>query len=154
VAPGRPKVRTSSPQKRGAVAKAALLAAFAQTGNVAASCRAAGVSRRTHYDWLAADAAYAEAFADAQDDAADALESEAWRRGTEGVTEPLMYQGAEVGTVQRYSDTLLIFLLKGLRPEKYRERFDHRAEVTVRDDPQADAEIARVVAERQLVAEA
>jgi hypothetical protein len=24
-----------------------------------------------------------------------------------------------------YSDTLLIFLLKGIRPEKYRERFEH-----------------------------
>ena len=27
--------------------------------------------------------------------------------------------------LQEYSDTLLIFLLKGLRPEKYRERFEH-----------------------------
>jgi hypothetical protein len=30
-----------------------------------------------------------------------------------------------VGFIQEYSDTLLIFLLKGLRPEKYRERFEH-----------------------------
>jgi len=26
--------------------------------------------------------------------------------------------------VREYSDTLLIFLLKGLRPAKYRERYD------------------------------
>ena len=28
------------------------------------------------------------------------------------------------GTVRRYSDVLLIFLLKGLRPEQYRERYE------------------------------
>jgi hypothetical protein len=29
-----------------------------------------------------------------------------------------------VGVIREYSDTLLIFLLKGLRPAKYRERYD------------------------------
>lgn len=28
------------------------------------------------------------------------------------------------GTVKRYRDLLLIFLLKGVRPEKYRERYE------------------------------
>jgi hypothetical protein len=50
------------------------------------------------------------------------------------------------------SDTLLIFLLKGHRPEKYRERYDlkHAATVTVeeRGDPfelLRDPEVARVL---------
>jgi hypothetical protein len=30
----------------------------------------------------------------------------------------------EPGLVREYSDTLLIFLLNGLRPAKYRERYD------------------------------
>ena len=35
------------------------------------------------------------------------------------------YQGSQVGTVRRYSDTLLIFLLKGRRPEKFKDRVAH-----------------------------
>ena len=34
------------------------------------------------------------------------------------------YKGQAGGTVRRYSDTLLIFLLKGLKPEVYRERLE------------------------------
>jgi hypothetical protein len=32
--------------------------------------------------------------------------------------------GRQVGSIREYSDMLLIFLLKGLRPAKYRERYD------------------------------
>ena len=51
------------------------------------------------------------------------LEDEAIRRAKDGVREKPVYQGGKlVGHVQEYSDTLLIFLLKGARPEKYRDR--------------------------------
>ena len=41
----------------------------------------------------------------------------------EGVEEPTgWYKGEPGGFIRRYSDTLLIFLLKGLKPEVYRER--------------------------------
>jgi hypothetical protein len=39
----------------------------------------------------------------------------------EGVEEPIVYQGEITNTVRRYSDTLLIFLLKARRPEKFRD---------------------------------
>lgn len=42
-----------------------------------------------------------------------------------GVDEPVYYQGRSVGRVKRYSDVLLIFLLKGIRPDVYRERYEH-----------------------------
>lgn len=102
--------------------KRALLAAFAEGGTILHACRAVGVGRRTHYGWMASDPAYAEAFADAREQAADALEAEARRRAVEGVEEPVYQGGKQVGTIRRYSDTLLIFLLKGARPEKYRDR--------------------------------
>ncbi len=35
------------------------------------------------------------------------------------------YRGEPGGMVTRYSDTLMIFLLKSLRPEVYSERFRH-----------------------------
>jgi hypothetical protein len=65
---------------------------------------------------------YKKAFEDAAEEAADLLETEARRRALEGVEEPVFYQGQQCGTVHKYSDTLLIFLLKGCRPEKYVER--------------------------------
>ena len=43
----------------------------------------------------------------------DALEAEARRRAVEGVRKPVFYQGVICGWVGEYSDTLLIFLLKG-----------------------------------------
>ncbi len=55
---------------------------------------------------------------------ADVLEQEARRRAVEGVSEPVYYMGAEVGSVQKYSDTLMCLLLKGHKPQKYRERTD------------------------------
>lgn len=119
--PARPHTVEAQAQDT-ANAKVVFLDAYRQTGNVTAACEHAGVGRRTTYDWLASDADYAEQFDDAHDEAADRLEGEARRRATRGVEEPVYYQGAEVGTIRRYSDTLLIFLIKGARPEKYRDR--------------------------------
>jgi len=41
------------------------------------------------------------------------------RRARDGVEEPIFHQGKNVGTVRKYSDTLLIFLLKSHKPERY-----------------------------------
>jgi hypothetical protein len=106
-----------------AALQAAFLAAIRTTGNVSQAAAAAGIGRRTHYGWIN-DPEYATAFDDAMEEASDVLEAEAWRRAKDGVDEPVFYQGIECGAVRKYSDTLLIFLLKGARPEKYRERVD------------------------------
>jgi hypothetical protein len=59
--------------------------------------------------------------------AAEALEAEAIRRGFEGVEEPVgWYKGQPGGYITRYSDTLLIFLLKGALPNKYKDRMEFR----------------------------
>lgn len=99
-----------------------MLAALAKTGNVTQAARAAKVGRATHYEWLAEDPEYASAAAGAMEEAADLLEAEAQRRAVTGVLEPVFHQGKKVATVRKYSDTLLIFLLKGAKPEKYKER--------------------------------
>lgn len=66
--------------------------------------------------------------------AAEVLEQEAWRRAVTGTLKPVYQGGEQVGTVREYSNTLMIFLLKGANPEKYRERVQqqHSGEVTVR----------------------
>lgn len=125
-----------------AAQKARMLAAYADVGTVREAAELVGISRRTHSRWADADPDYARAFADAREDVADTLETEAIRRATVGVEEPVFYKGELVGHVRKFSDTLLIFLLNGLRPEKYRDR---RVEVVTVDA--LDSEIARLEAE-------
>lgn len=101
--------------------KAAFLAAYAKTGNISAASRAADIWRGSHHAWLKDDAEYAAAFAEAKEQAIETMEAEALRRATLGTEEGVWYKGKRVGTERRMSDTLLIFLLKGARPEKYRD---------------------------------
>jgi hypothetical protein len=79
------------------------LTAYAECGNITRAAAVAKITRRPHYDWLAAEPDYVRAFKEAGDTAADRLVEEARRRAMVG------------------SDVLLIFLLKGLRPETYRD---------------------------------
>lgn len=102
----------------------AFLCAYSTCGNVTSACKAAGVHRNSHYNWMH-DPEYAAAFEIAKRYAVDTLRREAWRRATEGVDEPQFYQGQVCGAVRKYSDTLLIFLLKGVAPEEFRERYEH-----------------------------
>ena len=105
-----------SPKKR------AFLAALAHTGNVTEAADIAHISRSAHYQWLEADPVYAAAYEDAMEQAAQRLEAEARRRAVDGVEEPVFYQGKQCGVIKRYSDALLMFLLKGTMPDKYKER--------------------------------
>ncbi len=91
------------------------------------ACETAEVGRSSHYRWLGEDPAYRGAFELAEEDAADILEAEARRRAVEGVEKPVGgHKGQPGGYVREYSDVLLIFLLKGLRPERYRDRVELR----------------------------
>lgn len=108
-------------------------------GNVSRSCEAVGFPRRTVYEWRDADETFAKAWDEAVEFGTDELEEEARRRAFAGVDEPVFYQGEECGTIRKYSDTLLIFLLKGRKPDKYRER------VTI-DVKQLDTDIERELA--------
>ena len=74
------------------------------------------------------------------------LEAEAYRRAVEGWVEPVgWYKGKAGGTVRRYSDTLLIFTLKGLLPDRYRDRVEGRSVLANIDLAQLpDALLARI----------
>jgi hypothetical protein len=78
--------------------------------------------------------------------AADALEAEAIRRAFEGQEEPTgWYKGQPGGYVRRYSDTLLIFLLKGAKPEKYADRMELRGSLAnINLDALPDDLLARI----------
>jgi hypothetical protein len=104
------------------VAKArAFLAAYRKTCNITESARAAGVGSRQHYRWLEKYPKYKAAFECAQVIAADYLESVAIERASIGWEEPVFYQGAECGRVRRFDGGLMQFLLRGAKPEKYKQ---------------------------------
>ena len=106
------------------VKQAAFLSAYAECGNITGAARVADVDRTTHYWWLANDESgeYKKAFEAAHEAAIDALEAEARRRAVEGIEKAVGWHKGEAGGYETvYSDTLLIFLLKGARPDKYRD---------------------------------
>ena len=104
----------------------AFLAAYSECGNITEACSVSGVARPTHYHWMHKFDWYPPLFEASRQEACDGLEKEARRRAIEGVPEEVYHNGVPCGSRQRYSDTLLIFLMKGAMPEKYRERIDAR----------------------------
>jgi hypothetical protein len=90
-------------------------------GNVSDTCELVGVPRRTAYEWRDADESFAQRWDAVVDKHMDALESEVYRRAHDGTRKPVYYKGEQCGEIAEYSDTLAMFILKGHRPEKYRE---------------------------------
>lgn len=94
-------------------------------GNVTRACEAAALSKVAAYEWRKNDEAFAIRWEDAVEAGTEELEQEARRRAYEGVDEPVFYKGDECGLVRKYSDTLMIFLLKARKPDKYRDNIKH-----------------------------
>jgi hypothetical protein len=104
------------------------LEALSETGNVTAAIQIAGTSRTRVYELRKEDSSFAAAWEEAEEIAVDGLEAEARRRAVEGVQEPLVSAGklvrdddGEPIAIRRYSDNLLLALLRAHRPPR-RER--------------------------------
>lgn len=132
--------------------KRKFLVVYCETGNISETCRLVGIYRCSHYQWMATDPDYADAFQEAKIVASEALEAELTRRAYVGVRRLKFYQGQPImiqcgpedpdaikikgdkGRTEywrhyvehEFSDTLGMFLLKAMMPEKYRERFEYR----------------------------
>lgn len=105
------------------VKRAAFLRAYSRLGTITAAAVVANIEPKTHRNWMDADPEYRLAFQEAADLAVERMEQEAHRRAVAGWEEPVYQQGRMVGTVRRFDSTLLIFLLKGRKPEMYRENY-------------------------------
>lgn len=117
-----PKKGLPSPYKISYIKQEIFLKTLAMTGKVTEAVKAAGFSSSTSlYLKRKKDEKFAEAWDLALYVAGDKLEAEAIRRAHDGVYEPQYYQGKVVGHTIKYSDTLLMFMLKGIRPEKFRD---------------------------------
>lgn len=91
-------------------------------GNRTRAAQATGVCTTTTWLWRRDDDNFREAYNRAMKIAAELHEDEMFRRASEGVLEPVFQGGELVGSVRKFSDTLLIFTMKGALPEKYADR--------------------------------
>lgn len=91
-------------------------------GNITNAADAAGSKKIYFYNLAKTDEEFKRRFDEARELGLQSLEDEARRRAFEGTQEPVYYQGREVGSVTRYSDSLMALLLKGGMPEKYADR--------------------------------
>ncbi len=123
-------------------AKIKFLLNLSLLGNRTRAARATGVCTATTWMWRRDDDNFRDRYNDAMKIAAELHEDEMYRRASEGVLEPV-YQGGElVGSVRKFSDTLLIFALKGNMPDKYKERVEHTGAVSIIDRLKAARERA------------
>ena len=96
----------------------AYLAAYSIIGSVTYAAKCAGVTAGAVQGWKK-NPVFMEYYQNAERAHTEYLEMEAQRRAVMGVTEDVYYQGEVVGQKTNYSDSLLKFLLKGKRPDKY-----------------------------------
>ena len=108
-------------RKSGRIARQGFLAALRRGLTITAAAEAVGVDRSTPFNWRRKNPAYAALWAAALDEGTDRLEDEALRRGMRGVRQPVYQGGKRVGYIMRYSDRLLLALLRARRPRKFRE---------------------------------
>ena len=128
------------------------LETLSRTGNSSAACQASHLTRRFINRMRENDPVFARDYNEAMEEAADLLEAEAWRRALEGVPQLLVKAGQPVLdadgtaiTVRRYSDPLLVMLLRGCKPDKFQRRIGSAAvtldpgaiikEIAADDDP-------------------
>jgi hypothetical protein len=99
---------------------------YIKVGTITGAAKIAGIDPTYHYKWLETDPDYPARFKVTHQTASESLVQEAIRRGREGVEEPTgWYKGEPGGFVRRYSDALLMFLIKGAFPDIYKDRHEH-----------------------------
>ncbi len=108
----------SAAQKQQNGKKERYLEALAAVGTLSGACRVAGISPHTVYAWEADDPAFVDRQAEARTRVADRLEEMALSRAL-NVKDP-------------HGHLMIIFMLKALRPDKYRERIKVDLEHIVR----------------------
>jgi hypothetical protein len=129
------------------------LKALAGTGIVSTAVEIAGTSRTRVYELRKRNPGFAAGWEEAEERAADALEAEAWRRAVVGVQEPLVSSGKVVRdddgqpiAIRRYSDALMIALLKARRPERFKDRAVVEHDITYNLADRLDAGRRRALA--------
>lgn len=109
-----------------------------------------GVHERTVRQHRAKDPVFAAEWDEALESGTQVMEQEAFRRAVHGTTEPVVSAGKYVTDVQKYSDNLLMFMLKARRPEVYRDNVNvevyiRKAAIEAGIDPDAAVAEAQAI---------
>jgi hypothetical protein len=167
--------------KRNPRSDAKFFEALAVHGVVGAACEISGYSRAIVYEFRKTDKEFARQWEEALERSTERMEEEAFKRAVYG-SESYVVNGGRVAYIEvpevdalgqpisdqdgepvtkkvplveyKKSDTLMIFLLKGRRPEVYRERYDINVGPKPPEGPQelSDQELEEIAA-RQLTEE-
>lgn len=97
------------------------LSAIMRGSNVTNATDAAGVHITLPYKRRLVDKAFRRAWDEAAEIGTELLEQEATRRAYHGTLKPVFYKGVECGYTREYSDTMMMFMLRARKPEKYRD---------------------------------
>jgi hypothetical protein len=123
------QLRARAGRKGGTPADPSWHARFVQclrdTANVSGACRLTRIKRATAYVHREQFKDFRAAWDSAIEDAVDAMEAEAQRRAVKGTQRPVYQGGKKVGLIREYSDSLLMFLLKGRRRAVFGEQVEH-----------------------------
>lgn len=92
------------------------LGEFAKCGVIRRAAAEAGCSRQVIYEWLK-NPEFKARYETAESDALDVIREAIHDRGVEGWDEPVYQGGRYVGSVRKYSDSLLQFLARKRLPE-------------------------------------
>ena len=102
--------------------QAAFLSAYAACGVQRHAAELAKIAYSSLFYWQRDCKGFKDAMAEAYELAVQRAEEEAWHRALEGDTEELFNaKGEKIGERLKKSDVLLIFMLKGAKPAKYRD---------------------------------
>jgi hypothetical protein len=108
------------------------LAAILRGLHVRDACKEANVTEHMPYTRRDADPVFAAEWEKSSAFGTEMLEYEAGRRAYHGTLEPVYYKGEVCGEIRKYSDTLIMFLLRARLPQKYRD--NSKIEMTGKDD--------------------
>lgn len=103
---------------------------FAKCGLLTTASQKAGRSPFTFRALIDNDPSFKELVEEAYDYFKDTLEDTAYKRAVNGWDEPVYQKGEMVGTIHRYSDRMLEILLRGNRPQKFRDNVKVDANIT------------------------
>ena len=99
--------------------KTLFLHALSDHGIVSKAAETAKISRSVVYRERTTDHEFKEAWDHAKEIATDRLANIAHQRAIDGIEEIRYFKGEPIGTVRRYSDQLLMFLLRAYRPSVF-----------------------------------
>ena len=99
--------------------KPLFLARYRDCCNIRMACDAVGIHRNAVTEARKRDPVFNRDFLEARQDAIDTLEARAREGALLGFEKPILYQGQITGTYREIDPTMIKFLLRSYRPERF-----------------------------------